>query len=518
MLGCLRPNMAVSVQAKFRFVSGSEKIEPKAACAAQLSLLPWRGCPNSARCEVEKAQIDMLLLASPLETPLFLHKNPWCSNPIQDRGHHFPILASQLEVTPARTFLRQVPTPALSSKLDVRFFTGALTPPSTMRNLFSLPWNWISASLAPKCSRTNRSRLENKGCGQVASPFQSILKRSPEHIKIQYSVALLRDEAAVWWEFRITKNVPPVNWEEFKNDILCLFAPINTVRQARDKLANCRQTKSVQEYSHEFRNIVLQIPNFTEEELIDKYIRGLKPQTRGRHQNNMTPRHHPTEIEKRQSSIEASVSIDISNPNIEPDNRADNLRIVKLGHGSTKPCYGFTTVSIDEYNDEISFDVVDLNNAHDATLGLSWLHTTKALFDWDHRILRVIRQNEILQLREMSGSTPAVGNVPIQEIMNSFESAGPSDLFAILSFDTNASGQTTLEEFQDKELNDLLTEFAGVFPDDPPSGLPSESHIVHTIPLKEGATPPAPRVYRMSNKELIEFSKQLQDLLDKGWI
>ncbi|KAL1921114.1 uncharacterized protein VTP21DRAFT_10830 [Calcarisporiella thermophila] len=105
--------------------------------------------------------------------------------------------------------------------------------------------------------------------------------RAPEHIKIPYAVALLRDDAAVWWEFRITRNTPYEKWEEFKNELICHFSPVNTEKQARDKLAISRQTRSAQEYSNEFRKIVLQIPNITEDELIDKYIRGLKPQTRG---------------------------------------------------------------------------------------------------------------------------------------------------------------------------------------------------------------------------------------------
>ena len=46
---------------------------------------------------------------------------------------------------------------------------------------------------------------------------------------------------------------------------------------ARDKLARLRQRTSVQDYTQRFYSITLDIPNITEEECIDRYIRGLKP-------------------------------------------------------------------------------------------------------------------------------------------------------------------------------------------------------------------------------------------------
>jgi len=67
------------------------------------------------------------------------------------------------------------------------------------------------------------------------------------------------------------------SWDVFVEKIKKQFQPINPVKIARDRLANLRQRTSVQEYTQRFYAITLDIPNITEEECIDKYVRGLKP-------------------------------------------------------------------------------------------------------------------------------------------------------------------------------------------------------------------------------------------------
>ena len=67
------------------------------------------------------------------------------------------------------------------------------------------------------------------------------------------------------------------NWAEFAIGLRRQFEPINAIRVARDKLARLRQDKSVQDYTARFRTIVLQVPDMSEAELMDRFIRGLKP-------------------------------------------------------------------------------------------------------------------------------------------------------------------------------------------------------------------------------------------------
>jgi hypothetical protein len=63
----------------------------------------------------------------------------------------------------------------------------------------------------------------------------------------------------------------------------------------------------------------------------------------------------------------------------------------------------------------------------------------------------------------------------------------------------------------------VVYEYADVFPDELP-GMPPDQDIEFAIELQPGKTPISKRPYRMPPAELAELKKQLQELLDKGFI
>jgi hypothetical protein len=63
----------------------------------------------------------------------------------------------------------------------------------------------------------------------------------------------------------------------------------------------------------------------------------------------------------------------------------------------------------------------------------------------------------------------------------------------------------------------VVCEYADVFPDELP-GMPPDRDIEFAIELQPGTTPISKRPYRMPPAELVELKKQLQELLDKGFI
>jgi hypothetical protein len=63
----------------------------------------------------------------------------------------------------------------------------------------------------------------------------------------------------------------------------------------------------------------------------------------------------------------------------------------------------------------------------------------------------------------------------------------------------------------------VVCEYADVFPDELP-GMPPHRDIKFTIELQPGTAPISMRPYRMPPAELAELKKQLQELLDKGFI
>ena len=57
------------------------------------------------------------------------------------------------------------------------------------------------------------------------------------------------------------------------------------------------------------------------------------------------------------------------------------------------------------------------------------------------------------------------------------------------------------------EVGPLLQEFADVFPDSLPKGLPPERGVTHRIELVPDARPPVTSYYKMSPAELDEFRR-----------
>ena len=67
------------------------------------------------------------------------------------------------------------------------------------------------------------------------------------------------------------------------------------------------------------------------------------------------------------------------------------------------------------------------------------------------------------------------------------------------------------------EEDSVVCEYADVFPDELP-GMPPDRDIEFAIELQPGKTPISKRPYQMPPAEMAELKKQLQELLDKGFI
>jgi Retrotransposon gag protein len=96
--------------------------------------------------------------------------------------------------------------------------------------------------------------------------------------KIMYASSLFTQTAATWWYMLVQGGSVPAGWDAFKVAVRTEFIPQDSSRRARDKLRNLYQRRSVGSYVTEFRNIALTIPGITEEEQLDRFCEGLKPQ------------------------------------------------------------------------------------------------------------------------------------------------------------------------------------------------------------------------------------------------
>ena len=67
-------------------------------------------------------------------------------------------------------------------------------------------------------------------------------------------------------------------------------------------------------------------------------------------------------------------------------------------------------------------------------------------------------------------------------------------------------------------VTNILQEFADIFPQDMPPGLPPIRGIEHQIDLIPGASLPNRAPYHTNPEETKEIMRQVQELLDKGYI
>lgn len=101
------------------------------------------------------------------------------------------------------------------------------------------------------------------------------LMHVPDKDKFNVALSFLGKHAFTW--FQVTKNVDKIDsWERLREMLIKRFNPINKVKTARDKLANWKQTGSVKVYNESFLKIIIDIPNISNDEVIDRYMRGLK--------------------------------------------------------------------------------------------------------------------------------------------------------------------------------------------------------------------------------------------------
>lgn len=103
------------------------------------------------------------------------------------------------------------------------------------------------------------------------------LSRVPHEMRANLAASYLKGSAAVWWRTIETSPYPIRDWDRFCRELTSVFQPVNDEERARDRLAVVKQTGSVHEYVTKFRGIALRIPGMSEDEKVDRFIRGLKP-------------------------------------------------------------------------------------------------------------------------------------------------------------------------------------------------------------------------------------------------
>ena len=103
------------------------------------------------------------------------------------------------------------------------------------------------------------------------------LSTVPANGRVAYAASLLRNNAALWWREACEANRRPANWDEFCRQIRDQFRPEDYGRRGRDELAAMKQyvRESVADFVYRFRATCLRVPDLSEAEKLDRFVRAL---------------------------------------------------------------------------------------------------------------------------------------------------------------------------------------------------------------------------------------------------
>ena len=157
----------------------------------------------------------------------------------------------------------------------------------------------------------------------------------------------------------------------------------------------------------------------------------------------------------------------------------------------------------------------------DALLGRDWLQKHNPDIDWVQRTVKVYQKGRTVILPLWKDYCPEVGVKVLEVGRLRRELQKVEEIFvAKMDFvgEENAKEEEKVKVDAPGELSSLLEEFRDVFPEKLPPGLPPSRNLEHEIPLVPDSTPPVKQPYRMSDVELQELKKQVEELLEQGYL
>jgi len=96
--------------------------------------------------------------------------------------------------------------------------------------------------------------------------------------KVTFAASRLRGDALKWWrQLKTGGAAEGIDYEAFKKQLCERFLTINPVGDARDQLAELKQTKSAESYSSILRSVALNVIDLFGAESLDRYIRRFIP-------------------------------------------------------------------------------------------------------------------------------------------------------------------------------------------------------------------------------------------------
>eukprot|EP00170_Pyropia_yezoensis_P002209 contig_9276_g2213 len=108
-----------------------------------------------------------------------------------------------------------------------------------------------------------------------ASHKDTCVSKATSEEALLVATSHLQGEAFAWWQTYTGKS-EVTDWPTLREALKQRFNPLNKLQAARDLRHKWKQMKDVASYNKSFQSIILDIPDITMTEQIDRYSRGLK--------------------------------------------------------------------------------------------------------------------------------------------------------------------------------------------------------------------------------------------------
>jgi len=168
---------------------------------------------------------------------------------------------------------------------------------------------------------------------------------------------------------------------------------------------------------------------------------------------------------------------------------------------------------IQEYRTQIQLQVAPIK--HDIILGMDWLRRTNPEIDWQKQKITINQEGRKIKLiPDVPPEAQDLGVISALQLKAA--AAKGEELFCLMI--SKKEQQEPEEKETSPELCALLQEYQDIFPEELPAQLPPKRAVDHRIDLESGISPPFKPTYRLSAPEQDELKRQLQTLLDKGFI
>ena len=188
---------------------------------------------------------------------------------------------------------------------------------------------------------------------------------------------------------------------------------------------------------------------------------------------------------------------------------------------------GPVKIVVRDFSEEQCFTVFPLSH-YDAILGKPWLTRNNPAINYKTNDVQIHGQPI------SSSSSGSSGTVCDDSTAESMFISGKQASHALrtgaqgyLAFvnclqddGTSARSSPVLpqDEEAQRDITELLNQYADMFPDELPNELPPKRTVDHEIQVEDGSAPPARPAYRLSKPEMDELQAQITELLRKGFL